>query len=144
MANYGPGTCIICGQRFTRRSNNSVCCSHECRKIRDKRRWIAAELNGPPKISKCQVCGKEFVGRNSYKIYLACNNPECRAETRRLAGIKSSERQAKRKRERGTMRICLKCGHEFLSAHKFNRICSDCHNNLDANPIGATWWGAVI
>ena len=32
-------------------------------------------------------------------------------------------------RKKGAMRSCMTCGLEFLSRHRFHRICGECKNN---------------
>jgi len=136
-------TCAWCKKSFWTYQPPSSApknCSPECAKAQRTAHLHSIRNVVKPITNTCEVCGCKFQGRVKYKAYRACNAPECRQEIRRRAGRESAKTVLKKQREMGLMRLCLKCGHEFLSQGRFNRICGSCKANREEHTLGAEWW----
>jgi hypothetical protein len=139
-----PYTCQECGK--VGQSKRPKCdlpkyCAACLIIVRRRNAQVLREYNPKPEpiISKCLICGKEFIGKNKYRIYLCCSSPDCRLATRHRAGQTSWKQQ-----HSGTVvRSCLRCGKEFKAPHKFIRLCGGC-KVINLENRWAENWGSVI
>lgn len=139
---------------YIKQTHNSSVCSEKCRLVKDNRRKalnqrryrdsLCRHQDSLPgdKVSTCEVCGKQFVGPDRYKVYKCCEDAGCRAVMRRLAGLKA----AKTVRSKKELFVipCNVCGKEWETSCRFIRTCLSCKANQRLHETYCDAWGAVI
>lgn len=128
-----PYTCRECGaSSWTYRAPSSApaYCS-DCLPIIRRRNYVKlhefnCKLPLVVVVNVCEVCGKEFIGKNKYKPYKGCTDPACRLAIRQRTG----KQQAAEARSQRLVNTCLRCGEKFEATGKYNRRCVSCDEIL--------------
>lgn len=125
--NPRPYVCLVCGKmaytHYSPANRPKTCLSPECGREYNLRHLAKVRKTVPAKISFCQVCGKEFIGKVPSKKYKFCSVP-CRKEGRRQR--EREQKESIKTKSKINFIPCLRCGRLFLPTHKWNRICSQC------------------
>lgn len=110
-----PRQCVICGNAFTPKRKNEVCCSESCKaqRLRDWHRQFyaresAERLGEMDTAGICAICGKPF--RREMRTQVCCSD-ECRAARwyQRME-VYNKARREKRSHERCAKKVrCLRC-----------------------------------
>lgn len=93
----------------------------------------------------CVICGSQLgPRRKGLKPVKTCGHPDCLLELRKRNGREQATIRAKKFKQVE----CLMCGCTFKTRTDsmgipIYRRCYECRYNLEVNPLGADWWGAL-
>jgi hypothetical protein len=100
---------------------------------------------------RCEECGEEFESLSVFKPRKICYKNECKYKRRiRLYGNPADKNdycKGIHKKESNIVykRNCLRCEKKFKTKNKFQRICGNCHRNIDNRNYVCGWeYGEVV
>ena len=135
-------TCKHCGIEFwsyKKPWQAPKTCSTKCHRAMNVAHLKSIRNKVTPIINICEICQKKFIGRIKYHSYRACSSPECRTALRRQVAKEISGKGVKG--HQNALRECLRCGQEFKSCGKGNRVCTNCRERNRELSSSLAFWG---